>query len=353
MLSTTQKINAFSTLGQELETFLANAASRNFPQNSSFRALEQAIESAELNNPWFVRQNIFHSLKAIAEQLQQERLQSWLSSYNFPYPGQIRTVAVVMAGNIPLVGFHDFLSVIMSGHHFLGKLSSDDAFLLPAIAGMLCNIEPALQPQITFTQEKLSSFDAVIATGSNNTARYFEYYFGKYPNIIRKNRHSVAVLSGNETADEIRLLAEDIFSYFGLGCRNISKIYLPNETDPVWLMQSLCGWSWLKDHSKYYHNYEYNRAVFLINSIAHLDNGYVIMREETALSSPVSVLHYEHYSDLQQVRKTLLLQKEMLQCVVSKDGLIPGSVNFGQAQRPTLDDYADGVDTLKFLMSIR
>ncbi len=250
-----------------------------------------------------------------------------------------------MAGNIPLVGFHDFLSVLISGHKVLVKQSSNDKQLLPVIAGFLMNIAPEFENRIRFTEERLTDFDAVIATGSNNTAGYFEYYFKGKPNIIRKNRNSVAILTGKESKEELEALGEDVFRYFGLGCRNVSKLYVPKEYDFESFFKAMYPWHTLLNSAKYANNYDYNKAVYLMSEFKLLENGFLILKEDESFGSPIATLFYEEYEDKKELQEKLEQNKENLQCVVGTKA----DVDFGQTQHPKLWDYADGVDTLKFL----
>lgn len=333
-----QRINAFAQLGQFLS---------QWSQDPSHPILLQA----KAQNSWFTPNNLCFSLKSWGEALTEEHLEIWTQNYAFSEAMASKTVAVVMAGNIPLVGFHDFVSVLLSGHKVLGKLSSNDKVLLPYLAKELVAIEPAFEPYIRFTEEKLEGFDAVIATGSNNTARYFDYYFGKYPNIIRKNRNSVAVLTGNETKEQVEALADDIFRYFGLGCRNVSKIYLPKEYDFDLFFNGMYSWKEIINNDKYINNYDYNKAVYLMSDIALLDNEFMLLKEDTQFSSPISVVFYERYDDLESLKNNLSENNENIQCVVAETGL-EGEIAFGKAQTPQLWDYADGVDTLTFLLEL-
>jgi hypothetical protein len=256
-----------------------------------------------------------------------------------------------MAGNIPLVGFHDFLSVLISGNKALVKLSSNDTILLPYLTKVLFSIEPEFEDLIEFTDEKFIDFDGVIATGSNNTARYFEYYFGKYPNIIRKNRNSVAVLTGNESTEQLELLANDIFRYFGLGCRNVSKIYIPEDYNFDPFFKAMYSWRHVINQNKYMNNYDYNKAVYLMSNIPLLDNEFMLLKEDKSLSSPISILYYEYYSSMEELTSLIEVSREQIQCVVSECGM-PGEVPFGTTQSPSLWDYADGVDTMEFLLNL-
>jgi hypothetical protein len=250
-----------------------------------------------------------------------------------------------MAGNIPLVGFHDFLSVLISGNSIIAKTSSKDAELIIYLSEILCSINPGFRERIRFTDGLLTGFDAVIATGSDNSSRYFEYYFGKYPHIIRKNRNSIAVIDGTETDTELENLGIDIFSYFGLGCRNVSKAFLPEGYDFHTMIKNWDKFSDVINHNKFANNYDYNMAIYLVNKEKFLDTGYLLLKESTELSSPVSVLYYEFYNSVQTVSARINYLREKIQCVTGKNHLA-----FGKAQFPKLWDYADNIDTLDFLL---
>ena len=306
--------------------------------------LELAINRASIYNGWFTPKNVRKALAGIVEMLSEVQLKAWSSAYELN--GEKR-VAIIMAGNIPLVGFHDLLSVLISGHTAIVKMSSDDNQLLPIIVEALKTIEPNFADKIHFTEDKLENFDAVIASGSDNSARYFEHYFGKYPNIIRKSRSSVAVLDGSESEQELKGLANDVFQYFGLGCRSISKVFLPKDYDLNLLFNVFYGHKEVIENKKYGNNYDYNKAIYMMGQHDITENGFLIMKQETALKSPVSVLHYEFYDDLELVRRLVADYQEKIQCVTGR-GFIP----FGKAQCPALDDYADGVDTMAFLQSL-
>jgi hypothetical protein len=294
---------------------------------------------------------VLKALAAWSENLRQENIQHWLSAYNIAAlnPAEAKRIGTVMAGNIPLVGFHDMFTVLISGNILVAKTSSEDSLLLPFLAKRLVAIEPAFESYIHFT-EKLAEIDAVIATGSNNSARYFEYYFGKYPHLIRKNRNSVAVLNGKEPPEAIQRLGNDIFDYFGLGCRNVSKLYLPAGYDLQQLFPPLAFFQEIYNHNKYANNYDYNRAIYLMNQEKFLDNGFLMVKESDQLASPVAVLYYEFYKDETALKSLLDKEKEQIQCIVS--GHWKGSVTFGAAQQPALWEYADGVDTMKFLLGL-
>jgi len=339
------KIRAFAKLGEELQELAGNP-------DESFLAL---CRSAFHQNGWFTGDNVRHAFESIGRSLQESKLDKWLSAYGtLPWPpasgeGQKR-VAVIMAGNVPAVGFHDFLCVLMSGHHFIGKLSADDRLLLPFIAERLAAIEPAFRDKIAFTEKQLPAIDAVIATGSNNTSRYFEYYFSGYPHIIRKNRNSAAILDGAETAAELEQLGEDIFRYFGLGCRNVSKLFVPEHYPFTEFFQAVYPYKTVLQNNKYANNYEYNRTIYLMSKTPLLDNNFLLLKEDIGMASPVGVLYYEYYRSSAHLKERLRQDKSSIQCLVS--GHMKEAVPFGKAQYPELWDYADKVDTMKFLLSL-
>lgn len=331
-----QRIRAFNQLGEHLETL-------------SKESFESIAENARLENPWFTEENVKRSLNGIATFLQADQLKQWTSRYSLNGTHQ-KTIALVMAGNIPLVGFHDFLCVLISGNRALIKLSSKDSKLITYLINQLEKIEPGFRGHSTF-KEKLEGFDAIIATGSDNSARYFEYYFGKYPNIIRKNRTSCAILTGGETVDDIKNLGIDVFSYFGLGCRNVSKLYVPNDFDFTTLLPHWESFKEIIHHHKYCNNYDYQKSILLVNGIHHLDNGFVLLQENERMVSPISVLYYERYSNLDDLVNKLNAHTGKIQCIVGKGS--PATVAFGQAQYPQVWDYADQIDTLKFLSGLK
>jgi hypothetical protein len=319
---------------------------------AKIEALVAEAASARNYNGWFDEGMVRNALLALGESLREEKLRKWVSQYPLDTLSTEKTVGVVMAGNVPAVGFHDFLSVLMSGHKILARLSSDDSKLLPAMANLLQSFEPDFEPYISFTDGRLQNFDAIIATGSNNTSRYFEYYFGKYPNIIRKNRNGIAVLTGNEDHTELESLANDIFLYFGLGCRNVSKIFVPKEYDFEPLLNVLAKRTEIAQHNKFFNNYEYNKAIYLVNGRQHFDTGNLLLVEDEQISSPVGVLYYEYYSSEDALRNTLMVRSEQIQCIMSQATFLPKVIQLGGSQQPDLWDYADGVDTMEFLINL-
>jgi hypothetical protein len=289
-------------------------------------------------------------LQEWSKALQKDTLEEWLVPYNLEDNPNEKNIGVIMAGNIPLVGFHDFLSVLISGHSVLAKLSSNDKTLLPYLAEKLIDIQPEFQSKINFIDQRLTGFDAVIATGSNNTARYFEYYFRDKPHIIRKNRNGVAILTGNETDEEIQSLGEDIFRYFGLGCRNVSKIFMPEDFELSRLFEGLKGFESYIHHNKYANNYDYNKAVYLMSEIKFHDNGFLMLKEDEGYASPIGVINYERYNKEYELKQKINQEKNNIQCTIGKHKLC--NFEFGKAQTPGLSDYADGVDTINFLKNL-
>lgn len=353
MLSISKRLKVLQTLGELLNEFTGNLSRELDPAGTSgFPELDIAIERSKSNNPWFTHESIMLSLKGLANMLELNKIEAWANNYSIGNNHQSKTIGVVMAGNIPLVGFHDFVCVFLSGHRFLGKLSADDPYLFPAILKILSTHEPCIQEYFQFTTDRITDFDAIIATGSNNTARYFDFYFGKYPNIIRKNRNSLAILDGDETQEDLRALSDDIFTFFGLGCRNVSKILIPEDFPVSTLLESFGKYASYAFNHKYFNNYEYNKAILLINQVPHYDNGFSLLVPQTSLSSPVSVIHYQTYRHAYETDDLVLPYLNEIQCIVSKSGRYENSVIPGQAQFPELNDYADGVDTMEFLLKL-
>jgi len=316
-------------------------------------ALSELLSTEKIYNPWFTPENVLQSVTAIGKVLNKADLTEWLSRYDTDANKAAKRVGLILAGNIPLVGFHDVLCVLATGNIALIKASSQDSRLIKHILQMLTDIEPSFSNQFSFV-ERLENFDAVIATGSNNTSRYFDYYFGKVPNIIRKNRNSVAVLTGDETEEQLFNLGHDIFDYFGLGCRNVSKLLVPEGYKFDFFFRSIEAFQPIIDHNKYNNNYGYNKSIYLIGSEQHLDNGFLLLKENPSLSSPLAVVFYEYYTDLESAQDQLNRQSENIQCIITAAPLTVNNqvVNFGQSQQPALWDYADNVDTMEFLVSL-
>lgn len=347
-----EHIRCFTALGNFFSLVTGEIKNNETANNTKLLTFLKQIENTELFNPWFTRENIIFSLRNWAAVLTEINLLKWIEKQDSGSFNKLKRVGVVMAGNIPMVGFHDMLSVLVTGNIFIGKLSSKDDFLLKAVSDFLIHLNPEYEKRIVWEEKKLTGIDAVIATGSDNTSRYFEYYFGKYPNIIRKNRNSVAILSGKETADDFRALAEDIFVYFGLGCRNVSKLFVPEGYDFTLFFQSVEHWNYLANHNKYANNYEYNRAIYLVNLVPHLDNGFLLVKEQDSISSPISVMFYEYYKDFEILKERINFDIDKIQCVVGASDSINGMVGFGKSQHPQLWDYADNIDTIEFIISL-
>ncbi|TXE11923.1 acyl-CoA reductase [Seonamhaeicola algicola] len=348
-----QRINAFVKLGDFLRQFSNEVVTKhdNIEYNNLFfDGFKHQIKLAQEHNGWFTTQNLRFAFKNWANALTQNSIKTWLKPY------QIETftpkkVAIIMAGNIPLVGFHDFLSVLITGHNVLVKQSSNDKHLLPYLAKYLEHIEPSFKGKIAFTQEKLENFDAVIATGSNNTARYFEYYFKNKPSIIRNNRNSVAILTGNETDEDLQNLSEDIFRYYGLGCRSVSKLFVPNNYNFDAFFKAIYHWHPIINEAKYANNYDYNKAVYLMSEFDMLENGFLMIKEDQSYASPIATLFYEFYDDITRLKEKINAETQQIQCIVAK-GFSENEVAFGATQNPELWDYADSVDSIEFLLSI-
>lgn len=351
-----KRIKAFARLGDFLKQFSGQGQKNNDKQLNElfYNDLNELIQTIHFQNAWFTESNVRNAISEISNGLTKVDLERWVSNYksNSSDKNALK-VGVVMAGNIPMVGFHDMLCVLMSGNSFVGKLSSDDKLLIPYLSKILLTIEPDFAGNIEFTEGQLKKIDAVIATGSNNTARYFEYYFGKYPHIIRKNRNSVAILTGEESMSELRLLGTDVFQYFGLGCRNVSKLFVPKGYKFDAFYQSIFDFQNILNNNKYGNNYDYNRTVYLMsNHPSLLDNNFLLLKEDQGYSSPIGVLFFEYYDTIETLLPKLESDEEQIQCIVSNSDLITNAVPFGQAQCPKLSDYADGVDTMKFLTEL-
>ncbi|MFL0352694.1 acyl-CoA reductase [Xanthomarina sp. GH4-25] len=348
-----ERIKAFATLGDFLSQFTNNGIVKkeNIPFNDLFLdGFKHQIKLAKEHNGWFTNENITYALNNWSKALTNSSIRTLVKNYHFNKI-ESKKVAIIMAGNIPLVGFHDFFCVLLSGHNVLIKQSSNDKHLLPFLAKYLEHIETGFKGKISFTENKLEGFDAVIATGSDNTARYFEYYFKGKPTIIRKNRNSVAVLTGNETEEQLIQLSNDVFRYYGLGCRNVSKLFVPKEYNFDNFFKAMYTWHPIINEAKYANNYDYNKAVYLMSEFDMLENGFLMIKKDASYASPIATVFYEHYDTLENLKQKLETDKEKIQCIVS-DSLFTNNITFGETQNPNLWDYADGVDTLDFLLKI-
>ncbi len=336
MLYLTQRIAALARLGEHLL------------QPDDY--LDAVIHRTEYNNNWFTKENQALAIRAIATQfLDKNKLENWAAAYLISDEPTMKTVGMVMAGNLPLVGFHDLVCTFTAGHKAKIKLSDKDRFLLPYLLQLLEKYSPGAGAFFEIA-EQISDLDAVIATGSNNSARYFEAYFGKYPHIIRKNRNAVAVLDGTESEDELLALGKDVFRFFGLGCRNVSKLYLPKGYHFAALMERLHEFREIANHGKYRNNFDYNLALLMLNQVPYFNNGCIIVAENKDIASRIATLHYEFYEDKTALEAELVSRSEEIQCIVAKPGLLNlPTVPFGKSQEPGLADYPDGVDVMAFL----
>lgn len=332
-----ERIRAFEELGKEL----LNQVESKSP----------IFKKAENQTPWFTQENIKLAIEGISHMLKDGKLEKWTSSYSIGSASS-KIIGVTMAGNIPLVGFHDYLCILLSGHKAQIKLSSQDELLLPYLHNLLLGIEVGFNNQVEIV-ERLKGYDAAIATGSNNTSRYFSYYFRQIPHIIRKNKSSVGILIGGETEEELLSLGNDVFTYFGLGCRNVSKIFIPEEYDLIPLLRCWEKFLSLADHNKYGNNYTYQRSIHLMNQKHFYDNGTVLLMEDERVSSPISIVYYEKYKDQEDLKMKLARDEDKIQCIVSAKAWFSGSIAFGHAQKPDVWDYPDQVDTLAFLEKLK
>jgi hypothetical protein len=330
-----ERIKAFSKLGDYLSRHMQELKSVN-------------------KNSWFTESNIEFAINETCRRLRYDSLEQWINFYPELRENSLsKNIGVITAGNIPLVGFHDFLSVLISGNVFVGKLSSKDDSLLQKVIQILVDIEPEFKKYIRLTTLLPKTIDAVIATGSNNTGRYFDYYFGKYPHIFRKNRNSAAILTGNENDKQLSGLADDMLLYFGLGCRSVSKLFLPIGYDLNSIFKASMKYHDLIKHHKYANNYDYNRVIYMMNKINFKENGFLILKEDISLASPISVVHYEFYDEMNVVLKRLEVEKSFLQCIVCEEKAYKKSVPFGASQKPELFEYADDIDTIRFLLNLK
>ena len=336
-------INTFNIFSEELNLLLSGENGKHI----SLQEFNNIVTKAYEENAWFIPKHIKTALSHIASFTKKEVITEWVNKYKYNIPNVPKKVLVVMAGNIPLVGFHDMLSVWITGHRLVAKLSSKDKVLPKFVVNLLTRINGDFSSKYIFTEDTIKDFDAVIATGSDNSALYFEKYFGKYPNIIRRNKNSIAILDGNETEEDLLRLADDIFLYFGLGCRNIAKLYLPKGYDLQKIISTFSKsvYSSFVEHNKYSNNYDYHKAIYIMNNIPFEDGGFFLLKEDTALSSPVSVIYYEHYSKKDNINTKLFPIIDKIQVILKKE-------NFGTAQFPSVMEYADNTDTIKFLTTI-
>lgn len=310
--------------------------------------LINVINQSYANNNWLTSDNYWKSINHWKGSLTQDKIQEFISDY--PIAPKPQTIGIIMAGNIPMVGFHDLLCVLLMGHTAQVKYSSDDPYVIEYLINCLKSYNPKLNNRIVVT-ERLQSIDAVIATGSNNSFRYFESYFKHLPRLLRKNRKSIAILDGSETEKEYELLAHDILTYFGLGCRNVSQLFIPNGRPIEKILDCMMDYSHLINHNKYANNYTYHKALLLMNSEQHLDTGFLLPKRRRDLLSPLACIHYDFYESIDEIDDFISKNKEDIQCIVgnySSTDVIP----FGKAQYPDLKDFADNKNTLEFLSTL-
>ena len=343
-------LNNRITLFVKLGRFFSDYINNNL-ESLERNKFDKAINESILHNSFFSKKNILKSLLSWSNVLTKKSIDNFLSNYLIKIKKREKKIAIIMAGNIPLVGFHDFFCVILSGNFAIIKLSSKDSHLFKFILSFLVRENPDFSTKFDFVENKLKIFDAVIATGNNISASQFELYFKKYPKIIRRNRHSIAILNGNETKNEIELLANDIFYYYGLGCRNISKIFIPNNYNLDILFKSFVLWNEVINKNSYANNYNYYRAIYLLNKEVFFDNGFVLLKESEKIGSPVGTIYFEYYKSDNQIKKMIKKNNEKIQCIVSNNNY-PKTIKFGETQMPNLNDFADDIDTFNFLLKL-
>lgn len=314
--------------------------------------LALAKRRASAENHWFDEKSVDFALSAWKELLTEQNLQEWVQKGGLSaFVPEPKNIGIVMAGNVPLVGLHDLLCVLLSGHRARIKLSSDDSALMTFVIQELSRYSPWLEERLILV-ERLTDIDAIIATGSNNTSRYFEYYFRNIPHLLRKNRNSLAILTGSETEEDLFEIGKDVFTYYGLGCRNITQLLLPEGSSPTPFYDAIADHFEVLNHNKYANNYTYHRALFLLNQQKHLDNNFLLLKEDPTLYSPVGCLNYSYYKDEKDLEAYVRDHEEHIQVIVSKGSYSFHSVMPGQSQKPALDDYADGVNTLQFCVNL-
>ena len=343
-------LNNRITLFVKLGRFFSDYINNNL-ESLEKNKFDKAINESILHNSFFSKKNILKSLLSWSNVLTKKSIDDFLSNYLIKNKKREKKIAIIMAGNIPLVGFHDFFCVIISGNFAVIKLSSKDSHLFKFILSFLVKENPDFDTKFDVVENKLQIFDAVIATGNNISANQFELYFKKYPKIIRRNRHSIAILNGNETKKEIELLANDIFYYYGLGCRNVSKIFIPNNYNLDILFKSFVLWNEVINKNSYSNNYNYYRAIYLLNKEVFFDNGFVLLKESEKIGSPVGTIYFEYYKSDNQIKEMIKKNNEKIQCIVSNNNY-PKTIKFGETQMPNLNDFADDIDTFNFLLKL-
>ena len=339
-----RRIQLISDIGE----FLKNYLDENYDNNNDDKLVKfkDVITKAQSKNPWFTDVNIKVNLTYWSKKLTKHNLNKWLSKYNLNNTSR-KNIAIIMAGNIPLVGFHDFICVFLSGHNSIIKLSNSDSCIIP----FLTDLMKLPSERIVYSDSFLKDYDGVIATGSDNTSRYFDYYFKNKRSIIRKNRNSIAILNGEESDDDLKSLSQDIFTYFGLGCRNVSKLYVPKNYNFDLFFNSIFCYKELINNHKYANNYDYNKAIYLMSEYKFLDNGFFIVKKGNEMHSPISTINFEYYDNVSILKEKINLEDDNIQCIVSNIEF-KGKVNFGETQNPSLNQYADNIDVMRFLLTI-
>jgi hypothetical protein len=343
-----QRIDSLNELGK-LFKYVSNN-NRDSVHEFWVEKLQEQITLAFQYNSWFTKEYILLSFNNWSKELNKNNLKSWVKNYNTKDCSD-KTIAIIMAGNLPLVGFHDFICAVLLNYNCLIKLSSDDKILIPVILDFIESLIPGFKNKVKFVDKPLEKFHGVIATGSNTSFKYFEYYFKKYPKLLRKNRHSIAILDGKESKNDLKNLGKDIFNYFGMGCRSVSKVFVPSNYNFDLLFSAIYQYKEIINHNKYANNYDYNKAVYLMSEQKFIENGFLMIKEENKLGSPIACLFYEKYNSISILEKKVKKIKNSLQCVVS-NLKISNSIAFGSSQNPKINDYADNIDTLKFLLKI-
>ena len=343
-------LNNRITLFVKLGRFFSDYINNNL-ESLERNKFDKAINESILHNSFFSKKNILKSLLSWSNVLTKKSIDDFLSNYLIKNKKREKKIAIIMAGNIPLVGFHDFFCVIISGNFAVIKLSSKDSHLFKFILSFLVKENPDFDTKFDVVESKLEIFDGVIASGNNISTNQFELYFKKYPKIIRRNRHSIAILNGNETKKEIELLANDIFYYYGLGCRNVSKIFIPNNYNLDILFKSFVLWNEVINKNSYSNNYNYYRAIYLLNKEVFFDNGFVLLKESEKIGSPVGTIYFEYYKSENQIKEMIKKNNQKIQCIVSNNNY-PKTIKFGETQMPNLNDFADDIDTFNFLLKL-
>lgn len=342
------RIRLFEQLGRILHSVALDKSYSGYDLGLSkeeYEGFQEVVNRVHVYNPWFTKEFVHSAFLGLASWLNAQDMNDWLQPY--PETQSPKRVGLIMAGNIPLVGFHDFLCVLLSGHSAVCKFSSGDNKLWPALIDLLHTLDESVGEQIRISSSKLGEVDAIIATGSDNSSRYFEFYFSRYPHIIRKNRTSVAVLTGGESAEELALLGKDIFTFFGLGCRNVSQLLVPENFDLDRFFNAILPFSDVINHHKYANNFDYYRALYLMNREELLENGFLLLRFSDQLFTPLAVVNCMRYTSADQLTSFLVENESKIQVIVGQN-----YTPFGQSQQPKLTDYADGVDTMAFLSGI-